>query len=87
MGGVEHLVGIEYERIDDAGLWYRKDDKLQCLAVDQMVLCSGQESELALMHDLQAAGFDVKVIGGAEKAAELDAKRAIRQGVDAAMTL
>lgn len=87
MGGVEHLVGIEYERIDDAGLWYRKDDTLQCLAVDQIVLCSGQESELGLMHDLQAAGFDVKVIGGAEKAAELDAKRAIRQGVDAAMTL
>ncbi|MFY0663399.1 MAG: NADPH-dependent 2,4-dienoyl-CoA reductase [Natronospirillum sp.] len=87
MGGVEHLVGVEYLRVDDEGLWYRLDDEEHCLAVEQVVLCSGQVSELGLLDSLQAAGLAVHVIGGADKAAELDAKRAIRQGVDVVMAL
>lgn len=87
MGGVEHLVGVEYVRIDDDGLWYRENGVEQCLAVEQVVLCSGQISELSLLDSLTAAGLSVQVIGGADKAAELDAKRAIRQGVDVVMAL
>ncbi|WLD59246.1 NADPH-dependent 2,4-dienoyl-CoA reductase [Salinispirillum sp. LH 10-3-1] len=87
MGGVEHLVGVEYLRIDDEGLWYRLDGVEQCLAVEQVVLCSGQVSELGLQESLIEAGLGVHVIGGADKAAELDAKRAIRQGVDVVMAL
>ncbi|TGG95162.1 NADPH-dependent 2,4-dienoyl-CoA reductase [Natronospirillum operosum] len=87
-GGVQHLTGIQYERIDDQGLWYtdaRGDSR--CLAVDQIVLCTGQESELTLQDGLLRAGLEVHTIGGADKAAELDAKRAIRQGLEVAVAL
>ncbi len=87
-GGVHHLTGIQYERIDDDGLWYRDaEGALQKLAVDQVVLCTGQVSETGLQDSLTQAGLRVLTIGGAEKAAELDAKRAIRQGVEAAIAL
>lgn len=87
-GGVQHLTGISYSHVDDQGLWY--DDangERHCLSVDQIVLCTGQESELSLADKLAQAGLPVTRIGGADKAAELDAKRAIRQGVEVAVAL
>lgn len=87
-GGVKHLTGIQYERIDDDGLWYRDaDNALHNLPVQQVVLCTGQVSEVGLQASLSEAGLQVLTIGGADKAAELDAQRAIRQGVEAAIAL
>jgi 2,4-dienoyl-CoA reductase (NADPH2) len=79
--------GIQYERIDDEGLWIRdgKDAGSKCLAVDSVILCAGQVSERSLVAPLEAAGRAVHLIGGADLAAELDAQRAIRQGAELAM--
>ncbi|MWD27748.1 FAD-dependent oxidoreductase [Aquicoccus sp. SCR17] len=90
MKGVEMLGGVNYERIDDEGLHIsfgeeRKDPKV--LAVDNVVLCAGQVSETTLAEALRAQGMEPHVIGGADVAAELDAKRAIDQGTRLAATL
>ncbi|MDP1775082.1 MAG: NADPH-dependent 2,4-dienoyl-CoA reductase, partial [Moraxellaceae bacterium] len=69
------------ERIDDAGLHVRINDKLRVLDVDHVIVCAGQESQRELHVDLVEAGLSVHLIGGADVAAELDAKRAINQGV------
>jgi 2,4-dienoyl-CoA reductase (NADPH2) len=76
--------GVHYERIDDAGLWLRDghDAGAKCLAVDSVILCAGQVSVRELLEPLKAAGKRVHVIGGADRAAELDAQRAIRQGAE-----
>jgi 2,4-dienoyl-CoA reductase (NADPH2) len=81
--------GVHYERIDDAGLWIRdgKDAGSKCLAVDSIILCTGQESERSLAEPLTALGVSVHLIGGADLAAELDAQRAIRQGAELAATI
>ncbi|MFS0827808.1 NADPH-dependent 2,4-dienoyl-CoA reductase [Pseudomonas phoenicis] len=78
---VRMLNGVEYLRVDDAGLHVRiGDGEPQVLAVDNVVLCAGQEPLRELYDGLQAAGQSVHLIGGADVAAELDAKRAIGQG-------
>ncbi|GGC72734.1 NADPH-dependent 2,4-dienoyl-CoA reductase [Hoyosella rhizosphaerae] len=87
---VNKLTGVNYERIDDAGLHIsfgeeRKDPKV--LDVDTVVLCAGQESVRDLESDLRAAGVSLHIIGGADVAAEIDAKRAIRQGTELAAAL
>jgi len=90
MKGVEALSGVNYERIDDDGLtisFGEKREKPQLLAVDTIILCTGQEPLRELSHPLEAAGVRVHLIGGADVAAELDAKRAIDQGVRLAATL
>jgi len=90
MKGVQMLAGVNYERIDDQGLhisFGEARERPQCLEVDSIVLCTGQESVRELLAPLQAAGREVRVIGGAEVAAELDAKRAISQGVRLAASL
>jgi AcrR family transcriptional regulator len=71
---------VNYERIDDAGLHITVDGKATTLPVDTIVVCAGQESRRELLAPLQAAGIPVTLIGGADVAAELDAKRAIDQG-------
>ncbi len=71
---------VSYERIDDAGLHIRIGDVTQCLAVDDVVICAGQDPLRELVEPLQAAGRSTHLIGGADIAAELDAKRAIDQG-------
>jgi len=78
---VEMLSGVVYEKIDDQGLHISQGGRSQVLAVDHVVICAGQEPLRELQPDLQAAGVRVHVIGGADKAEELDAKRAIDQGV------
>jgi 2,4-dienoyl-CoA reductase (NADPH2) len=63
------------------------DGKPQTLAVDNVIVCAGQESNRALADELIALGMTVHVIGGADVAAELDAKRAIRQATELAAVL
>ena len=82
--GVKIVQGVEYSHIDDDGLHYLEDGKLQTLDADNIVLCAGQDPVRDLVDDLTAAGADPKLIGGADLAAELDAKRAIKQGTELA---
>lgn len=88
--GVQQLCGVNYERIDDAGLHisFGSDRSgARLLAVDNIVICAGQESVRGLDDELRARGVTAHVIGGAAVAAELDAKRAIRQGTELAARL
>ncbi|MFI6942985.1 FAD-dependent oxidoreductase [Streptomyces sp. NPDC050418] len=85
--GVTMVAGVGYDRIDDAGLHITVDGQSSVLDVDTVVLCSGQEPRRALYDALLAAGANVHVIGGADVAAELDAKRAIKQGTELAAAL
>jgi 2,4-dienoyl-CoA reductase (NADPH2) len=81
---VRMVGGVNYERIGDEGLQVsdgEKRENLRWIAVDTVVLCAGQESLRELQAPLEAAGMKVHVIGGAFEAGELDAKRAIDQGV------
>ena len=84
---VEMLNGVEYWRIDDAGLHIRLGEKDITLPVDTVVLCAGQEPLRELQAELQAGGCTTHLIGGAHEAAELDAKRAIKQGTELALQL
>jgi 2,4-dienoyl-CoA reductase (NADPH2) len=77
---VAQLSGVQYAGIDDAGLHVLIDGKARVLAVDTIVICAGQEAVRELFCDLVAAGRRAHLIGGAERAAELDAMRAIEQG-------
>ena len=88
--GVEMLGGVNYERIEMTGLRVsfgpeRENGRL--IPAETIVLCAGQESERGLADLLIARGRTVHVIGGADVAAELDAKRAIDQGMRLAATL
>ena len=87
MKRVQMLGGVRYDRIDDAGLHITIADQPQTLAVDTVVLCTGQEPRRDLLAPLQAAGLKAQLIGGADIAAELDAKRAIRQATLLALSL
>ncbi|MFT7023768.1 MAG: 2,4-dienoyl-CoA reductase (NADPH2) [Rhodococcus sp. (in: high G+C Gram-positive bacteria)] len=81
--GVHQLTEVNYERIDDDGLhitFGEDHERPRTLAVDTIVVCAGQESVRDLVDELTASGTITHVIGGADVAAELDAKRAIEQG-------
>ncbi|MBD9535276.1 NADPH-dependent 2,4-dienoyl-CoA reductase [Stenotrophomonas sp. STM01] len=78
--GVQMLGGVEYLGVDDHGLRIRVDGQEQLLDVGTVVVCAGQEPQRSLAAELQAQGRSVHIIGGADVAAELDAKRAIDQG-------
>ena len=84
---VQMLSGVQYLRIDDEGLHIQVGEARQCLPVDQVIICAGQEPLRELQAGLQAAGKPVHIIGGADVAAELDAKRAIRQGAELASVI
>jgi 2,4-dienoyl-CoA reductase (NADPH2) len=84
--GVTMLRGVEYEAIDDAGLRIRMDGEARVLAVDTIVICAGQEPRRELLAPLQKAGRRVTLIGGADVAVELDARRAIAQGTEVALS-
>lgn len=86
--GVVQVSGATYGRVDDAGLHVTVDGEERVLDVDHVVLCAGQESVRGLYDKLLAARTDgVHLIGGADVAAELDAKRAIEQGTRVAAAL
>jgi 2,4-dienoyl-CoA reductase (NADPH2) len=84
---VKMLGGVSYERFDDAGLHISIGGKPQLLEVDNLIVCAGQEPNRLLADQLIAAGIPTHVIGGADVAAELDAKRAIAQGTSLAAGL
>ncbi|WP_371613184.1 oxidoreductase [Streptomyces clavifer] len=85
--GVTMIAGASYDLIDDAGLHLTVDGEQHLLPVDTVVLCAGQEPRRELYEELRATGRPVHLIGGADVAAELDAKRAIRQGTELAAGL
>jgi 2,4-dienoyl-CoA reductase (NADPH2) len=85
--GVHMLAGVSYERIDDKGLHITNGKDRRVLAVDNVVICAGQEPLRELHEPLQERGVEVHLIGGADVAAELDAKRAIDQGARVAAAL
>ncbi|MCK9989169.1 MAG: 2,4-dienoyl-CoA reductase (NADPH2) [Rugosibacter sp.] len=85
--GVEMLVDCRYERIDGHGLHLTVNAQPQVLAADTIVLCAGQASERGLFADLTARGVMPALIGGAQEAGELDALRAIDQGMRCALAL
>jgi 2,4-dienoyl-CoA reductase (NADPH2) len=85
--GVEMLAGVTYERIDDEGLHVRVGGVPRTLGVDTIVVCAGQEPRRELSDALSRARVPHTVIGGADVAVELDAKRAIDQGTRVALDL
>jgi 2,4-dienoyl-CoA reductase (NADPH2) len=90
--GVEMIKGVTYDRIDDQGLHItvstgKDSSESRVLDVDTIVLCTGQESVRDLVEPLEALGVPVHVIGGADVAVELDAKRAIKQATELAARL
>ena len=90
MKGVKMVGAVNYERIDADGLHISHGEARETptlIEADTIVLCAGQESERSLADALEAAGKSVTVIGGADVAAELDAKRAIDQGTRVAAAL
>ncbi|MDP5146476.1 NADPH-dependent 2,4-dienoyl-CoA reductase [Shewanella sp. ULN5] len=84
---VNMLTGVSYEKFDSQGLHIKVGEESQVLAVDNVVLCAGQESNRTLVDEMKATGLPVHLIGGVDVAAELDAKRAIRQGAELAMSI
>jgi 2,4-dienoyl-CoA reductase (NADPH2) len=90
MKQVEMIAGVNYEAITAEGLWVSYGDKradTQLIPADTIVLCAGQEPLRELEAPLRAAGVRVHLIGGALEAGELDAKRAILQGTELALSL
>jgi 2,4-dienoyl-CoA reductase (NADPH2) len=85
--GVHMLGGVTYKRIDERGLHISIDGREQLLEVDHIVVCAGQVSNRDLADELEGRGLSLHVIGGAQKAAELDAKYAIREGSELAARL
>lgn len=90
MKQVEMIGGVNYEAIDERGLlisYGEKREKATLLKVDTIVLCTGQLPQRSLYAPLKEAGVSVHLIGGADVAGELDAKRAIKQGTELAARL
>jgi 2,4-dienoyl-CoA reductase (NADPH2) len=85
--GVHMMAGVSYERIDDEGLHISIKGEPRTLAVDTVVICAGQESVRELCAGLEGEGIKAHIIGGAHEAAELDAKRAIRQATELAAAI
>jgi 2,4-dienoyl-CoA reductase (NADPH2) len=77
---VTMINAVTYSKIDDEGLHITRKGQPQILAVDTIIICAGQESNRDLKEGLESAGISLHLIGGAELAVELDAKRAIDQG-------
>jgi len=85
--GVHMMAGVEYEKIDDTGLHIRIAGQAKLLDVDTVVICAGQEPCRELVEDLAAAKLPTTLIGGADAASELDARRAILQGTRVALEM
>lgn len=85
--GIRQISGASYDRIDDEGLHLVVDGSHFLVECDSIVVCAGQDSVRSLYDELLEAGVDATLIGGADVAAELDAKRAIEQGTRVAAAL
>ncbi|MCG9712202.1 NADPH-dependent 2,4-dienoyl-CoA reductase [Shewanella insulae] len=84
---VEMLNGVSYQKFDEQGLHIQVGETTKVLEVDNVVLCAGQESNRSLIDEMKNTGLPVHLIGGVDVAAELDAKRAIRQGAELAASI
>ena len=84
---VEMIAGVSYRKIDDAGLHLTVGEREMVIPADSIVVCAGQDPQRTLQAELVAAGCQVHLIGGADVAVELDAKRAIKQGTELAVAL
>ena len=84
---VKMLNAVEYLRIDEKGLWIKRDNKEQVLEVDNIITCTGQLSMNRLYEPFKEKFPQVYLIGGADKAVELDAARAIRQAAELALDI
>jgi len=87
MKNVTMIPGVTYDKIDDDGLHVTIKGEPQVLAVDHVIICAGQDPLRELQQPLLDAGKPVHLIGGADVAAELDAKRAIDQGARLAASI
>ncbi len=85
--GVTMINGVTYEKVDDEGLHIRRKGNAGTIAADTVIVCAGQEPLRTLADGLAGGPMTVHVIGGADQAAELDAKRAIEQGVRLAISI
>lgn len=85
--GVQMLSGVRYRAIDNEGLYIEVAGQAQLLAVDNVVICAGQEPNRDLYDALHNAAPSIEMIGGAQLATELDAKRAIREGTEQALKI
>ncbi|MCO4772162.1 MAG: NADPH-dependent 2,4-dienoyl-CoA reductase [Deltaproteobacteria bacterium] len=85
--GVRMVGGVKYLKVDDMGLHIEVRGEPEVLVVDNVVICAGQVPARDLLDPLRASGMSVHLIGGAEEASELDAKRAIDQGTRLAAAL
>ena len=83
--GVKMIPAVSYQKIDDEGLHVEIGGEAQVLAVDNVIICAGQEPNRTLQEPLLAAGKTVHLIGGCDVASELDARRAIAQGTKLAL--
>ena len=81
------ISGVTYRKIDDEGLHVTVRDKDKVLEVDTVIVCAGQEPYRDLQNELELTGIPVHLIGGADIAVELDAKRAIDQGARLAASI
>ncbi len=75
------LSGVSYKKIDDQGVHIEINGKARLLEVDNIIICAGQVSLTELVEPIKSSGASVNIIGGALQAGELDAKRAIEQGI------
>lgn len=82
--GVKMIGGVDYSHVDDAGLHTVVGHEPTLFAVETVIVCAGQISSRSLFDELEATGYPVRLIGGAFEAAELDAKRAIKQATELA---
>jgi len=84
---VNLIQGVEYDKIDNEGLHISAEEKKHCLKVDSIIICAGQVSNKSLYSTCLEAGISTHIIGGAREAGELDAKAAIREGVELGMRI
>jgi 2,4-dienoyl-CoA reductase (NADPH2) len=87
MKEVKMMADVSYEKIDDKGLHIKVGEEQQILDVDHVIICAGQVSLKELEAGLSAAGQNVHLIGGANIAAQLDAKMAIKEASELAVKL
>ncbi len=85
--GVKMVAGVEYKKINDEGLHIIVNGEAQILDVDTVILCAGQNPLRELYNSIKASGKKVSLIGGADVASELDAKRAIDQATRCALAV
>ena len=84
---VDQIAGVNYKSIDSTGITIEVKGKEKKIEADTIVICAGQDPRRELLDDLKSAGVSVHLVGGADLAAELDAKRAIDQGTRLAAQL